>query len=127
MPKISVNACVPMGGPRIIKAMSAENSSRQGSGFSGSSRWVIAVTLAGFVVLLLATYLWGLTKRVDSDSLQYLSIAQSLAGGEGYRSPESTWPGIIAVFLIVLPGVNPDAIARSSAAFLLWWRRFCCG
>jgi hypothetical protein len=131
MAKISVNACGAPGRPRIMKAMSAENASTQGSGFSSSSRWVIAVTLVGFAVLLLATYLWGLTKRVDSDSLQYLSIAQSLASGEGYRSPESAWPtepafdrmpawpGIIAVFLVVLPGVNPDAVARLIAALCL--------
>ncbi len=131
MAKISVNACGAPGGPRIMKAMSAGNASTPGSGLSGSIRWVIAVTLVGFAVLLLATYLWGLTKRVDGDSLQYLSIAQSLAGGEGYRSPESAWPtepafdrmpawpSIIAVFLVVLPGVNPDAVARLIAALCL--------
>jgi 4-amino-4-deoxy-L-arabinose transferase-like glycosyltransferase len=101
------------------------------SGIVHWNRWVAIVVAAGFSLLVAATFLWGATKPVDSDSLQYLSIAQSIANGEGYRSPESAWPtapaldrmpvwpAIIAIFLKVAPWANPHAVARLSAALCL--------
>lgn len=97
------------------------------------------LSLKGLLALFLLTaafntaavLVWGPAKEEGGDAPFYLGIAQSLARGKGYISPESPWPEeptygrmpvwpvIVAGMLKLFPTSPPYAVMRFTAAALM--------
>src|SRR5947209_5517976 len=95
-----------------------------------SAHWVTpaAVFLIGFLALALVITLWGPSRALDvngaGDGYQYLSIAKSLAAGNGYKNlvgpwPDRPtydrmpgWPAVLMVGLKLVPGAAPETISH---------------
>lgn len=91
---------------------------------SGLLQMACVVFAVVFVVGILAVFAFGAGKTLEGDALQYLTIGQSLADGNGYRSPESSWPTapaldrmpfwplMIAAGLKSMPWLKPELVAQ---------------
>ena len=82
---------------------------------------VLAVALATHALVGLKM---GMTAPLESDAHYYLQAAASLAGGQGYRIPDTFWPDApamsrspgwpfaMSLALRALPAATPDAVGR---------------